>query len=462
MKRLITVFVVLGFIASGISCATSQQMAASYPSMGPIPAPSPGYDLKVDNLLIIADVSRSMKEDAKVEAEKAFLTSFNSAIPEGLTNAGMRNFGRSAYYHTELVRKVKTYDRTALSSLIGDLQAGWGNTPLASALMKAEKDLALAEGNIAILVVSDGENLTRDPVTPTLALKEVYGDRLCLHTVHVGDSEKGRKMMMEVARHSGCGIAATAAELQSRDKMKKFVADVFYAHEFVDSDGDGVPDWADKCPNTPKGVKVDKAGCPLDSDGDGVPDYLDKCPATPKGVKVDAAGCPLDSDGDGVPDYLDKCPGTPKGVKVDAAGCPLDSDGDGVPDYLDKCPNTPKGVDVDSAGCWIAKGLRFDYDKAEIRPEFYPVLDKVVRVLEMNPTMKIEVLGHTDSAGSQTYNLELSARRARAVKEYMVSKGIETTRIIAIGKGEMNPIATNDTPEGRAQNRRVEFNVISQ
>ena len=90
----------------------------------------------------------------------------------------------------------------------------------------------------------------------------------------------------------------------------------------VDSDGDGVPDYLDKCPETPKGVKVDKDGCPVDSDGDGVPDYLDKCPGTPAGIKVDIDGCPLDSTGNGVPDYLDKCPGTPPGTKVDQDGCP--------------------------------------------------------------------------------------------------------------------------------------------
>ncbi|MEI6556121.1 MAG: thrombospondin type 3 repeat-containing protein [Paludibacter sp.] len=118
----------------------------------------------------------------------------------------------------------------------------------------------------------------------------------------------------------------------------------------ADADGDGVPDRRDKCPNTPKGVKVDKFGCPLDKDRDGVPDYLDKCSGTPKGAKVDADGCPLDSDGDGVPDYLDKCSDSPIGVKVDANGCPLDSDGDGVPDYIDKEANTPKGAKVDVNG----------------------------------------------------------------------------------------------------------------
>ena len=120
-----------------------------------------------------------------------------------------------------------------------------------------------------------------------------------------------------------------------------------------DSDGDGVPDKKDKCPNTPKGVKVDANGCPLDADGDGVPDYLDKCADTPQQAKVDADGCPLDTDGDGVADYLDKCSNTPKGVKVDANGCPIDSDGDGVADFKDKCPDTPKGVKVDKKGCPI-------------------------------------------------------------------------------------------------------------
>jgi len=122
-----------------------------------------------------------------------------------------------------------------------------------------------------------------------------------------------------------------------------------------DSDRDGVVDSRDKCPDTPKGVKVDKNGCPIDSDGDGIPDYLDKCPDTPKEAfgKVDSTGCPLDSDGDGVPDYLDECPGTPAAAHglVNVKGCPIDTDNDGVPDYLDKCPNTPTGIQVDSVGC---------------------------------------------------------------------------------------------------------------
>lgn len=122
-----------------------------------------------------------------------------------------------------------------------------------------------------------------------------------------------------------------------------------------DSDRDGIKDSKDICPNTPKGVKVDKKGCPVDTDGDGVPDYKDKCPKTPVEARktVDVNGCPLDSDKDGVPDYLDKCPDTPENAikYVDANGCVPDSDHDGVIDALDKCSDTPQNAKVDSVGC---------------------------------------------------------------------------------------------------------------
>jgi outer membrane protein OmpA-like peptidoglycan-associated protein len=128
-----------------------------------------------------------------------------------------------------------------------------------------------------------------------------------------------------------------------------------------DSDGDGVQDSADRCPNTPRGAIVDARGCPLDSDRDGVPDGLDRCANTPAGTRVDALGCSADSDSDGVPDAIDKCVNTPTGVPVypdgPRAGCPVDNDGDGVPDQLDRCPNTPTGVQVytygTQAGCAV-------------------------------------------------------------------------------------------------------------
>ncbi|ABB30585.1 OmpA/MotB domain protein [Geobacter metallireducens RCH3] len=232
----------------------------------------------------------------------------------------------------------------------------------------------------------------------------------------------------------------------------------------LDSDGDGVPDNLDKCPDTPAGVKVDSVGCPLDSDGDGVPDYLDKCPGTPAGVKVDSVGCPLDSDGDGVPDYLDKCPGTPAGVKVDSVGCPLDTDGDGVPDYLDKCPDTPKNAAVDKNGCpekvCITLKVEFDFDKANIKPEFRDEIKRVADFLKEYPDATAVIEGHTDSKGTVKYNQKLSERRAKAVMKNLVDEfGISAKRLSAKGYGETKPVADNATEEGRQKNRRVVANI---
>jgi len=199
---------------------------------------------------------------------------------------------------------------------------------------------------------------------------------------------------------------------------------------------------------------------PKDSDCDGVPDEIDECPGTPLGVAVDARGCPLDSDGDGVPDYLDECPGTPKGVKVDSRGCPLDTDGDGVPDYQDKCPGTPKGARVDSEGCWVIDEAFFDFAKHEIKPRFYPIFDKVVAVLNNNPSLRIVIEGYTDNIGTKAYNQKLSKERAKAVKRYLTKKGIRDDRLSTVGYGFSTPKASNETPAGRALNRRVKLEPL--
>jgi len=234
--------------------------------------------------------------------------------------------------------------------------------------------------------------------------------------------------------------------------------------EETDTDGDGVPDSRDKCPNTPIGMTVDATGCPLDSDGDNITDSLDKCPNTPKGVAVDARGCPLDTDGDGVPDSLDKCPNTPKGCRVDKNGCPADSDGDGVPDCLDRCPGTPPNTPVDKMGCppvgeelMILTGINFAFDSSKLDKASENLVDRAVNNLNRNPQMAVLIEGHTDSTGPDDYNLALSLKRAKAVEMYMVSKGIAANRLSTKGLGESDPIASNDTKEGRAKNRRVEF-----
>ncbi len=226
----------------------------------------------------------------------------------------------------------------------------------------------------------------------------------------------------------------------------------------VDSDGDGVADYLDKCPNTPKGVKVDKDGCPIDSDGDGVPDYLDKCPNTPANVKVDKDGCPVDSDGDGVPDDLDKCPNTPAGVQVDRNGCPVDSDGDGVPDYLDKCPDTPAGVKVDKEGCPVKEEaykvtIYFGFDRYDLRKEEQVKLDGAVKFMKDNPDAMFSIEGHACPIGPAAYNMKLSERRANTVYKYLVNQGIDKNRFMTKWFGETQPVT--QVRKDYWKNRRV-------
>lgn len=183
----------------------------------------------------------------------------------------------------------------------------------------------------------------------------------------------------------------------------------------------------------------------VDSDGDGVPDKFDQCPNTPAGVKVDEFGCPIDSDKDGVPDYLDKCPNTPKGVQVDKDGCPVDSDGDGVPDYLDKCPDTPAGVKVDKDGCPVKEEayqvtVYFGFDRYDLRKEEKAKLDEAVKFMKENPDVMFSIEGHACPIGPAAYNMKLSERRANTVYKYLVSQGIDKNRFMTKWFGEERPV----------------------
>lgn len=216
----------------------------------------------------------------------------------------------------------------------------------------------------------------------------------------------------------------------------------------------------------------------VDSDGDGVTDDRDACPGTPRGTPVDANGCPLslDDDNDGVPNDRDACPGTPPGTLVDHVGCPVaipvinpDSDNDGVPDSADLCPNTPPGFKVDATGCIVKEqtvivlnNVAFEFDSSKLTHEARLVLDNVVAGLSAQPSVSVEIAGHTDSLGTQAYNLQLSQARAASVRNFLVSRGIDGSRLRSEGYGEFNPIDDNNTEEGRARNRRVEFKILTQ
>jgi OOP family OmpA-OmpF porin len=223
---------------------------------------------------------------------------------------------------------------------------------------------------------------------------------------------------------------------------------------------------------------------PKDSDNDGVIDAQDKCPDSKAGAKVDVNGCeivvappapvvvaPKDSDNDGVIDEKDKCPDSKVGAKVDVNGCeivvappapvvvvPKDSDKDGILDENDKCPNTPAGFKVDASGCEVSYKLKinFDTNKADIKAEYNDEIAKFVLFMNTFPVYKAEIDGHTDNVGDAAANKKLSAERAESVKARFVKEGVAADRMTTQGYGEEKPVASNDTAEGRDENRRIE------
>jgi outer membrane protein OmpA-like peptidoglycan-associated protein len=206
---------------------------------------------------------------------------------------------------------------------------------------------------------------------------------------------------------------------------------------------------------------------PSDLDSDGVPDLVDDCPGTPKAALgwVDVLGCPVDSDHDGVPDYLDRCPRSATHWPVDSSGCVPDEDSDGIPDVADSCAATPAGTRVDSAGCPDYPALtgtvvlRFDYPSGgtQLDADAQAQLRKWVPHLLYHPRVPIQICGYTDNIGAIESNLALSQKRALVVKEFLVAEGVPAAQLVAVGRGESNHVASNETREGRAQNRRIEL-----
>ncbi|NVB83795.1 MAG: OmpA family protein [Kofleriaceae bacterium] len=255
-----------------------------------------------------------------------------------------------------------------------------------------------------------------------------------------------------------------------------------------DNDRDGILDVDDKCPNIPedKDGFQDEDGCPEgnknDRDGDGILDDVDKCPDDPEDFDQfeDEDGCPdPDNDQDGILDVDDLCPNDPedKDGFEDEDGCPdLDNDKDRILDKDDKCPNEPETYNgtEDEDGCpdrgrvvvtdtsiEILDMIYFEYDKAIIKKESYPILDAVAATLQGNPSIQlIEIQGHTDERGNDAYNLDLSDRRAAAVKQYLVDHGVEDKRLTSQGYGETQPLVRESNEKAWAKNRRVAFLIL--
>src|SRR5690606_23034728 len=217
-----------------------------------------------------------------------------------------------------------------------------------------------------------------------------------------------------------------------------------------DLDNDTVPDHQDLCPNEPETINgyLDEDGCPeIDSDGDGIWDQQDLCPNEAETFNgyLDEDGCPeTDRDGDGIWDEQDACPDQPETFNgfQDQDGCP-----DEVPAAVTEFTGT-------------IRDITFETNSDALRPTSIPTLERAVGVLEAYPDIRMEITGHTDDRGDRDHTLGLSRRRAEAVRTYRVEHGIDESRITTVGLGPDQPIDTNNTRTGRANNRRIEFKVI--
>ncbi len=230
-----------------------------------------------------------------------------------------------------------------------------------------------------------------------------------------------------------------------------------------DTDGDGVIDSKDDCPTVAGLAALN--GCP-DADGDGIADKDDACP-NEKGTKANK-GCP-DTDGDGVVDKDDACP-TVAGPAANK-GCPWpDTDGDGVTDNVDKCPTVAGPASND--GCPVeptvevmatlneyAKTILFDTGKSTFKKQAVEVLKAMTAIFKEYPQADFVIAGHTDSVGSDKSNQLLSEKRATAVRDYLISNGINADRLTTVGFGESKPVDTNNTATGRQNNRRTEVTL---
>jgi OOP family OmpA-OmpF porin len=396
-----------------ISCA-GQQVQTTVPVFTPYKFKADQYMPKVDNFVVILDTSSSMAEryngQAKADIAKNFLMVMNQTLPELKYNGALRIFGINSSLPdrwTMSVYDLKSYSKAEFESALKDVKgpSGTSSRPLAKAITAVGDDLKSTQGPIAVIIVSDGKDMDQEPVEAAKALNGKFGDRLCIDTVQVGNDSGGKTILEQITGASGCGFSTTTDRLANSSNLAGFVESVFLA----------------------------------------------------KAAPMAAA----DSDGDGVPDNKDKCPNTPKGVNVDVFGCPLDADRDGVADYLDQCPNTPMGATVDARGCWTyAAVVLFDINSAEVKSEAYPMLNEAVLILKKNPDLNVEIDGHADNTGTAAYNMMLSGKRAEAIKDFLVTRGIDPKRLTTKGFGFTKPAASNDTKEGRAKNRRVEFTPV--
>lgn len=373
-------------------CATDP---TTYPSFTAAPiaqvSSTEKFRQKTNTVFVILDTSSSTNAtydgndsgDSKLDVQKQFLYRLKKTIPANMNlSTGILSYGSGSclgWSSTKLDKSISRFSTTKFQVGLDQVQCASGGSPLNHALEQASTVLDSAQGNIAVLIVSDGQQVPSNTFAKAQDLKDKFGSRLCIYSVWVGNEhdQDGQFVLQELTNISQCGRSANVADLNSRSAMAGYVQNMLFASSAV--------------------------------------------------------------------------------VAVAAS----DDDGDGIGNASDKCPNTPAGAKVNSQGCWSYNSVDFGFDSTKITPAFASLFDNAVTTLKSNPGMTVELEGHTDSTGPETYNMGLSVRRAEAVKNHLVEKGIAANRLTTKGYGEADPIGNNDTVAGRAENRRVGFSITN-
>ena len=371
-----------------LGCATPQ-VQPSRPLFSPSKLDADQYQPKVDNFVVIWDTSSSMADEysgyTKFRISQDYLNALNQTIPELGYNAVLRSFVKvksGPDKSTLLVYGPAKYSTAgfelALKDVKGPINAG--SVSIAKAIDATGEELKATQETTAVIVLSDGINVDQAAVKAVQKLKDRFGDRTCLYPIRIGKDPAGVKNMERMTATGACGFPVFVVDRKTTYSMGDLVEDILL-------------------------TKIEKP----------------------------------------VPKPVEK---------------PIDSDGDGVPDDKDECPNTPRGATVDERGCWTFEAvLLFNFDSAKIKSEAYPMLNEASEILKQHPEINVEVDGHTCQIGTAAYNLNLSKKRAKAIMDYFVSKGVNAKRLTTNGYGLTRPVASNNTKEGRAKNRRVELTI---
>lgn len=356
-KRARWLSAVLVFLLFTGGCATTQTGRPPAPFQVQ-PLAMKNWRQKTHNLVFVLDASSSMLEPfngvEKFTIGRDFLAHFNETIPDLPLQAALRSFGHSSAFSertTVLNYGLSEYSRSGIAHALAAIIPAGGPSPMSAALQAVADDLREAEGEIAMVLVSDGKEIEHAPLEVARQLKAQYGDRLCIYTVLVGYDADGRALLSSLSQVTGCGRAVNAMDITTGSAMSGFVADVLLK-------------------------------------------------------------------------------------KVETGALP----------------------EMSKAGTWVFKDIKFELDKAVLMKSSYPRLHEIVQILRSHPEIKkVEIQGHTDSTASDAYNLDLSRRRAETVMNYLHSQGIAAARMTAKGYGEARPIDSNETEQGRSNNRRVEL-----